>query len=182
MVQRSARIRPFQPLGQARTLVSALAVVAALVPIELAIRQLFPGRKPYLHKQFHKALARSFGIQTIVHGAPVREGGVLFVSNHVSYLDIPVLGAQITAAFVAKSEVAKWGFFGWIADIGRTVYVDREQRGRASEQRDQIVERLAAGADVILFPEGTNSDGVAVLPFKSALFAATEGAGAAAFL
>jgi 1-acyl-sn-glycerol-3-phosphate acyltransferase len=66
--------------------------------------------------------------------------------------------------------------------LARTVYIERERRARTAEQRNAIIERLAQGADVILFPEGTNSDGVSVMPFKSALFAVVEGPEAADFL
>lgn len=127
-------------------------------------------------------MTRSLGIQVRVHSAPARKGGVLYVANHVSYIDILVLGSRIPAAFVAKSEVAAMGVVGWLASLARTIYVERERRSSSAEQRKLIVERLAAGGDVILFPEGTNSDGVGVLPFKSALFAVVEGAESAGFL
>jgi 1-acyl-sn-glycerol-3-phosphate acyltransferase len=76
---------------------------------------------------------------------------------------------------VAKSEVGGWGPVGWLATFARTVYVDRQRRTSSGQQRDAIGERLARGENIILFPEGTNSDGVEVLPFKSALFAVGEG-------
>jgi 1-acyl-sn-glycerol-3-phosphate acyltransferase len=100
--------------------------------------------------------------------------GVLYVSNHVSWADVPVLGARIRAAFVAKAEVSGWGVVGWFATFARTVYVERERRSQAGEQRDAITERLSRGESVILFPEGTNSDGVDVLPFKTSLFGMTS--------
>jgi 1-acyl-sn-glycerol-3-phosphate acyltransferase len=153
-----------------------------LVPIELLTRNLRPGGWPQLTQMFHKILCRSLGLRIGVHGAPVRQGGVFYVANHISYLDIPVLGSQIRAAFVAKSEVAGWGVVGWLSTLARTVYIERERRARTAEQRNAIIERLAQGADVILFPEGTNSDGVSVMPFKSALFAVVEGPEAADFL
>jgi len=168
--------------GRTRAAIGAATAVTVLVPIELLTRRMRPGGWPQLTLMFHKVLTRSLGIHTIVHGAPVRRGGVLFVANHISYLDIPVLGSQIRAAFVAKSEVAGWGLVGWFATLARTLYIERERRTRTGEQRNMIAERLAAGADVILFPEGTNSDGVTVMPFKSALFAVVEGSAAAGFL
>ena len=122
------------------------------MPIELLTRNLRPGGWPQLTQMFHKILCRSLGLRIGVHGAPVRQGGVFYVANHISYLDIPVLGSQIRAAFVAKSEVAGWGVVGWLSTLARTVYIERERRARTAEQRNAIIERLAQGADVILFP------------------------------
>ena len=94
---------------------------------------------------------------------------VLFASNHISYPDITVLGSLIPGSFIAKAEVAHWPFFGWLAKLQRSVFVDRQVRSTA-RQRDAIAERLATGDALILFPEGTSGDGNRVLPFKSALF------------
>ena len=94
-------------------------------------------------------------------------------SNHVSYTDITVLGSLIAGSFIAKAEVAGWPLFGWLAKLQRTVFVDRRVRSTRS-QRDAMTERLAVGDALILFPEGTSSDGNRVLPFKSALFSAAE--------
>jgi len=98
---------------------------------------------------------------------------VLFVANHVSYADITVLGSVIAGSFIAKAEVADWPFFGWLAKLQRSVFVDRRVRSTIT-QRDAISKRLAVGDALILFPEGTSSDGNRVLPFKTALFAAAE--------
>ena len=98
---------------------------------------------------------------------------MLFVANHISYLDITVLGSLIAGSFVAKTEVARWPLFGWLAKLQRSVFVDRQVRSTA-QQRDAIAERLAAGDALILFPEGTSGDGNRVLPFKSALFSVAD--------
>lgn len=176
---RAARLRPIRGRGFGRTRALAGTGVAAavLVPFELAMQRVSRKGRPHLPWLFHRALARSLGIHVVVHGRQVRRGGVLFVVNHLSWADIPTLGSRILAAFVAKSEVAGWGPVGWLSTLARTVYVDRERRQATGVARNAIVERLAAGENVILFPEGTNSDGIAVLPFKSALFAAIEPAG-----
>lgn len=174
--------RPFQRLGVAKSMLATAAAVGLLVPASWAALRLSPQGQPYFPRAFLRALTRALGVRLVVHGAPARRGGVLFVANHISYLDIPVLGGCTLAAFIAKSEVAGWGLFGWMADLRRTIYVDRERRTRAGEQRDEIAARLHSGGDVILFPEGTNSDGVSVLPFKSSLFAVTDGPEAVDFL
>jgi 1-acyl-sn-glycerol-3-phosphate acyltransferase len=90
-----------------------------------------------------------------------------------SYADITVLGSQIAGSFIAKTEVAGWPLFGWLAKLQRTVFVDRQVRSTA-QQRDAITDRLAAKDALILFPEGTSDDGNRVLPFKSALFSVAE--------
>jgi len=97
-------------------------------------------------------------------------GSVLYLANHVSYFDIPAFGSRVDAAFVAKSEVASWPLFGWFARLTGTVFIPRRP-GRSAEQVRVLRARLARGENLILFPEGTNSDGTGVLPFKSALLA-----------
>jgi lyso-ornithine lipid O-acyltransferase len=122
---------------------------------------------------YHRWCCRILGFQVRTIGAPTGERPVLFASNHVSYTDIAVLGSLIAGSFIAKAEVAGWPFFGWLAKLQRTVFVDRRVRS-ARSQRDAMTERLAAGDALILFPEGTSGDGNRVLPFKSALFSAAE--------
>jgi lyso-ornithine lipid O-acyltransferase len=122
---------------------------------------------------YHRWCCRILGFRVRVVGAPTRLRPALFASNHISYTDISVLGSLIVGSFVAKAEVAGWPFFGWLAKLQRTVFVDRRARSTAT-QRDAIIVRLAAGDALILFPEGTSGDGNHVLPFKSALFSAAE--------
>lgn len=120
---------------------------------------------------YHGVCARVMGLDVVVRGQPVTDGPVLFVSNHSSYLDITVLGSQIPGSFIAKSEVGTWPFFGLLARLQRTVFVERKARASVDRQRDDIGSRLDAGDSLILFPEGTSSDGNRTLPFKTALFA-----------
>jgi 1-acyl-sn-glycerol-3-phosphate acyltransferase len=174
-LKRARRGNRFQRFGVAKGVTGALTTATLLVPAELVLRGVARRRKTRLPLLFHKGLSRSLGIRITCHGRPPPQKGVLFVANHLSWADIPVLGARIDAAFVAKSDVAGWGMVGWLATLSRTVYVDRNRRTTAPEQRDTITERLRRGDNIILFPEGTNSDGVDMLPFKSALFAVTEG-------
>lgn len=117
---------------------------------------------------------RILSIDVVVRGNPVPQRPALFVSNHVSYIDILVLGAVLEAAFVAKKEVGAWPGIGLLAKLGRTVFVDR-RRGSSRAQRDDMLERLTrTGESLILFPEGTSDDGNRVLPFKSALLSVAE--------
>lgn len=173
-LRRARRSSRFQRFGTAKGVAGALTTASLVVPAELMLRTL-PGRqKAHLPVLFHRGLARSLGIRIRCHGRPPRQKSVLYVANHVSWADIPVLGARIRAAFVAKSDVAGWGMVGWLATLARTVFVERTRPSSIGEQRNAISERLARGESVILFPEGTNSDGTGVLPFKSSLFAVTE--------
>ena len=96
------------------------------------------------------------------------------IVNHTSWLDITVLSAVAPVSFVAKQEVAQWPFFSWLAKLQRSIFVDRTRRTKAKQSKGIILERLLDGDNVVLFAEGTSSDGNQVLPFKSALFAAVE--------
>jgi 1-acyl-sn-glycerol-3-phosphate acyltransferase len=122
---------------------------------------------------WHRGCCRIAGLQVRVRGAPAVRGPTLFVANHVSYLDIVVLGSLVDATFVAKSEIAVWPLIGLLARIGRTVFIHRRVAYCAG-QCDALAARLEAGQSLILFAEGTSSDGGRVLPFKSSLFAAVE--------
>jgi lyso-ornithine lipid O-acyltransferase len=126
-----------------------------------------------LPRFYHRWCCRILGFRVRTIGLPTRRRPALFVANHVSYTDITVLGSLIAGSFIAKAEVAGWPLFGWLAKLQRTVFVDRRVRSTPT-QRDSITSRLAAGDALILFPEGTSSDGNRVLPFKSALFGAVE--------
>jgi len=109
------------------------------------------------------------GLRVRAFGRPSGGARVLYIVNHVSYLDIPVLSSVIDATFVARADMAAWPVFGTIAKATGTIFVDRSGP-RAMEQRALIVSRLAGGENLILFPEGTSTDGSSVAPFKSALF------------
>jgi lyso-ornithine lipid O-acyltransferase len=146
-----------------------LAWTFALMPVQaigLLLRRSWVAQFP---RFYHRWCCRILGLRIRQIGEPVAAGPVLFASNHVSYADITVLGSLIAGSFVAKSEMASWPLYGWLAKLQRSVFVDRQVRSTA-QQRDAIAERLAAGDALILFPEGTSGDGNFILPFKSALF------------
>ncbi|RJF89550.1 1-acyl-sn-glycerol-3-phosphate acyltransferase [Oleomonas cavernae] len=154
----------------------ALFLVTLVVMIPVQLLALLLDRKvsvavPFF---FHKMLCRILGVRVVVHGRRHRRSAVLFIANHSSWLDIPVMSAVIPASFVAKSEIQGWPIFGFLAKLQRTVFVERERRSRTAESRDVLVQRLEGGDNLILFPEGTSSDGNRILPFKSALFGAAE--------
>lgn len=166
----------------ARKLGQLGAGAAVLVPAQIVVNALAPGRRSRLPGLFHKMTCQSLGVRVLMHGYPMPAGGVLFVANHLSWCDIPVLGSKLHASFVSKAEVGGWGLLGYLSRLDDTIYVERERRQAAGEQRNAIRERLAEGGRVILFPEGTNSDGTRILPFKSSLFSVVEGPGAKDFI
>ncbi|SDG23516.1 lyso-ornithine lipid acyltransferase [Limimonas halophila] len=143
-----------------------MVVQAAAVALQMPLMHRLP-------RWYHQRCLRLLGLKLVQHGQPVDTRPALIVSNHTSYLDITVLGALIEGSFVAKAEIADWPFFGWLAKLQRTVFVDR-RRGRTASQRDEMTRRLEAGDRLILFPEGTSDDGNRVLPFRSALFSVAE--------
>jgi 1-acyl-sn-glycerol-3-phosphate acyltransferase len=93
----------------------------------------------------------------------------LLVCNHLTYLDVIVLSSIGECVFVAKSDIAAWPLFGWLARAAGTIFVDRERRLSSSGVVDHVRDAITDGSLVVLFPEGTSSDGSTVLPFKSSL-------------
>jgi 1-acyl-sn-glycerol-3-phosphate acyltransferase len=112
---------------------------------------------------------RSLGHKLIIKGELSRAKPTLFVANHSSYVDILVLGTFVPARFVAKKEVAKWPFIGWLSTIQGSVYIDRS-RNAIAEGADKLMNCIEQGESLILFPEGTTSDGCRILPFGSSFF------------
>ena len=127
-----------------------------------------PPAKRVLWLQYHsRRVLRIFKTEFQTAGAVPKSG--LLVSNHLSYVDILVISSITPAMFVAKREVRSWPLFGMFARMAGTVFVDRERRTRVGQTTDEIQTALDYGALVVLFPEGTSSDGKTVLPFKSSL-------------
>jgi len=143
----------------------ALAEIMAVI-LFVGRERRFAARTEWLHRWCRFA-CRVLGIRVTTHGAMPRSG--LLVCNHLSYLDIIVLSSIRPCIFVAKRDVAGWPLFGWLAHAAGTIFVDRERRLRSSKVVELVKDAIASGSVVVLFPEGTSSDGTTVLPFKSAL-------------
>ncbi len=122
---------------------------------------------------YHERCCRIMGFRVEVRGEKSTAHPTLYACNHVSYLDIMVLGSLIEGSFVAKSEVARWPLFGWLARLQRSVFIERRGH-KVAQHRDELNQRLDNDDDLILFAEGTSGDGNQVLPFKSALFSVAE--------
>lgn len=166
-------------IGAIRVLLVVAAMVAlslSVIPVQFLFLKLKNGWKRSLPKAFHRVVARLFGFRVRAVGEMARGRPLLLVANHTSWSDIIVLSSVAQVSFIAKSEVRSWPVFGMLAVLQRTVFVERERRGKTGEQASEIAARLAAGDAMVLFPEGTTSDGNRVLPFKTALFGAAHAA------
>lgn len=121
---------------------------------------------------FHRGVCLILGLRVKSRGEQHPSNPTLFVSNHISYLDVFVLG-NIRAYFVAKSEVANWPILGPYARFQNTLFIERKA-GKAKQSMLVMKEHLQQNKSLILFPEGTSTDGRHVEPFRSSLFAAAE--------
>jgi 1-acyl-sn-glycerol-3-phosphate acyltransferase len=125
---------------------------------------------PYITQFVCRFALFVLGLPLVIHGRPMTAPGAI-VANHSSWLDIFALNAAQRVYFVAKSEVAAWPLIGWLARATGTVFIAR--KGTEAKKHQQIFEsRLHAGHRLLFFPEGTSTDSVRVLPFKSTLFQA----------
>jgi 1-acyl-sn-glycerol-3-phosphate acyltransferase len=121
----------------------------------------------WLHKTCRQLTAQ-LGWRVTVEGSPPTSG--LLVTNHLSYLDILFLSTAVPCVFVSKVEVRKWPLFGLCADLCGTIYVDRSNRASSRDAAGEVEKALAAGITVLVFPEGTSTDGSEVLPFHPTFF------------
>jgi 1-acyl-sn-glycerol-3-phosphate acyltransferase len=152
------------------------ATTLSLLPFQwLAVRLNLPARRriPVL---YHRMVCAILGLRIHVNGRPVERRPLLIVANHASWLDVSVITALVPVVFVAKREIASWPLFGLLARLQRSVFVDRARRHQTREVNGEIAQRLAEGDPVVLFGEGTASDGNRVLPFRTALIGAAGAA------
>jgi lyso-ornithine lipid O-acyltransferase len=147
------------------------------IPVQVVLLMLPGHGKVWFARMYWAGIRRLRGVKVRLVGEPAHRTGdgrpVVFVCNHSSWLDVPVLGGKLEACFVAKEEIGRWPLIGWVAGLGRTVYV-RRQRTSTARERDEMRVRLAGGDSLILFPEGTTSDGSRVLPFRSAFLSVAQ--------
>lgn len=128
------------------------------------------GRPSPWPRRFLGWVGRIAGMRVRVVGVPLRRD-VLFLANHLSWLDIVVLAGASGTAFVSKAEVAKVPVVGWLAGLNNTVFVARSERAGVRMQADALRSALAGGQPVALFPEGTTDGGLDILPFRASLLA-----------
>jgi 1-acyl-sn-glycerol-3-phosphate acyltransferase len=154
-----------------RLILRIAAIVAGLiacVPLHYAWRMAgWPSPWP---RRFLYWVGRSAGMRVRVVGAPLASH-VLFVANHLSWLDIMLIAGATGTAFVSRDDVARWPVAGWLARLNNTIFVARAERGAVRSQADALRSALASGQPVALFPEGTTDGGTDLLPFRASLLA-----------
>jgi len=147
-----------------------LGLVLTLVMAGLLRRK--PEHPSYqaLQRWWLASVVSILGGRVRVFGTPVA-GGSFWACNHISWLDIPALGGVAPVRFLSKVEVRSWPVIGWLATAAGTLYIRRGQQGEAGKAADDITASLKQGAQVLVFPEGTTSDGEGLKPFHARLFA-----------
>lgn len=147
-------------------LLAALLIVGTVFPL---LR--YPARM-WAVRLWSRLFNRALGLRIVHHGAAPPAGAALIVANHVSWIDIFVIDTWHPCRFVAKSEINHWPLIGWLCRHTGTLFISRQRRHDTGRIRHQMVHGLARGHSLGVFPEGTTSDGTAVLPFNPSLLQA----------
>ena len=167
------------PVRVWRYLAIVSVIVAGVVISLVAFGRLSLHARARVASRWNHAAARSLGVRLRVSGqTELPERPVLLVSNHVSWLDIPVVSAARPVRFVSKDDVRGWPVMGWLATRAGTLYLNRGSGRAAHRMAAALAEALQDGQHVVIFPEGTTTDGSSVLPFKPMLLQAAIDAGA----
>lgn len=145
-----------------------VALFLLCVPLHY-LWKLFGAPSPW-PRWFLGSVGRAAGMRVRAVGVPL-ERDVLFLANHLSWLDILLVAGASGAAFVAKQEVAEVPVVGWLAGLNSTVFIARSERSGVRGQADALRAALATGQPVALFPEGTTDGGPHILPFRASLLA-----------
>lgn len=164
------RIAVDDPVGTLR-LVGRGAWLAGVLAICLPLHglwRMFGWRSPW-GRQFLALATRACGAQVTVIGTPLRHD-VFYVSNHLSWIDIPIIGGITGTAFVSQDKIRDWPVIGWLAQLNHTVFVSRTDRMAVESQIAELRAALSERQPVTIFPEGTTTDGRSLLPFKAPLF------------
>jgi 1-acyl-sn-glycerol-3-phosphate acyltransferase len=155
-------------------LVGAALLALPLIPVQMVALRFGHGLAAQLPVTFHRTLIAILGVRVTESGRIDERRPLLIVANHVSWLDIPVIGSRGPVSFIAKSEVNGWPVIGLFARLQRSIFIERARRHRTGAATSAIGARLMAGDPMVLFGEGTTGDGMSVLPFRSALIGAAH--------
>jgi lyso-ornithine lipid O-acyltransferase len=158
----------FRRCWRAVALAWALTICMVKLAIMRARGSFTPVRRALWLQWACSGVLSSLGIRFHVIGTPPSRG--LLVSNHLSYLDILILSAAVPCVFVSKAEIADWPYFGFAARQSGTFFIDRGRRASAHTVAREMALRLADPVPILVFPEGTSSDGSQVMRFHSSLF------------
>ena len=164
-------------IGTIRTIFGLLGIVA--ITIWVIVAQTFAMKTGLVDEHrwprwWHGNMLRMLGIRVHVHGEMATERPLLIAVNHISWTDIMTLGSLGNVTFIAKSDMARWPLIGFLCGLQRTIFVERDRKRKSGDQVSEVGQRLAGNAAVVLFAEGTTSDGNFLSPFKSTLFAAAD--------
>lgn len=141
-----------------------------IVLTQWPLLRFYRGPKSFiLPRIWQGAAAKIFGIKVRVHGTPYEGKQTIYVSNHISYIDIPTLGGVVKGVFVARGDLAGWPIFGFLATMQQTAFISRDKKNARAE-KENLERLIREGKNLILFAEGTSTNGTAVVPFKSSLF------------
>jgi 1-acyl-sn-glycerol-3-phosphate acyltransferase len=153
-----------------------LAYLALALPLQWVAVRLDWRVAGWIPVVFHRIGLWLLDVRVRARGAPPEGEPSLVLSNHVSWLDIMVIGSLRPLSFVAKSEIAGWPVVGLFARLQRSVFIERARRSHTAQVNETVARRLARGDMVVLFPEGTTNDGNRLLPFRSSLVGAAGSA------
>ncbi len=155
---------------------AVLLTTAAFAAIPAMARLVAPGRRLAVGRVgaeacrlWGRTMCAILSVRCQVEGKVPRDGVFVVASNHLSYLDILVLGSLYPSLFLAKREIASWPVFGWIARGAGTLFIDREQVKDVVRAGREMSDRLQLGLPLTIFPEGRSSKGVEILPFQPSL-------------
>lgn len=141
-----------------------------LVLIQICILPFHKGQSAYIVPRiWHKGICFFLGLKTEIRGTPVHNTQLIYISNHLSYLDIPAIGSYLKASFIAKEDIAHWPVIGFLSKVQQTAFISRNS-AHAKKVANALDTMVKEGKSLILFPEGTSSVGTSLLPFKSSLF------------
>jgi lyso-ornithine lipid O-acyltransferase len=166
----AGRVAAADPVGTLRLVGRGLWITAALalcLPFHGLCRA-FGWPSPWA-RLFLALATRACGVHVTVVGTPLRRD-VFYVSNHLSWIDIPIIGGITGTAFVSQDKIRDWPIIGWLAQLNHTVFVSRTDRMAVETQIAELRAALAERQPVTIFPEGTTTDGRSLLPFKAPLF------------
>lgn len=159
--------------------VALLPAFAIGLPAQWLALKIAPPLARWMPVIFHRYLLFVLGVRVERDGLADRRRPMLITSNHLSWLDIVVISSLFPVSFISKSEVGTWPLFGTLARLQRSIFVERQRRTKTVEVNRSIANRLESGDALVLFAEGTTSDGTRVLQFRSALIGAAQAANAA---
>lgn len=148
----------------------AAIVLGLLVCVPLHYLWKLAGKRSLWPRRFLGYVGRVAGMRSRVIGTPLKSH-VLFLANHMSWLDIMLIAGASGAAFVSKDDVARWPVIGWLSRLNNTIFIARADRKTVRGQADALRSALTAGQPVALFPEGTTTGGSETLPFRASLLA-----------